>query len=529
MRDVFLYPFEQAVKKAHIGAVMPSYNENEGGIPSHANPWLLKQVLRKEWGFAGITVSDYLGVQQLQSLQHVAADMQAAGALALKSGVDMELPTPAGYAQLAEAVRAGTVSETDIDGAVTQVLTAKFRTGLFEHPYSDPDRAEAVVGSKQHAEVARKVADEAIVLLQNKNNTLPLNASQIKAVAVIGPNADKTRLGTYSGVPPYFVTVLEGIRKRVGPGAKVLYAEGCRISEPDKAPMLNMMAPYQPPNEEADRKLLKEAVDIAASAEVIILALGGNEVVSRESIGQVAPGMALFGDSDTLELPGRQNELVAAVSKLGKPVIAVLLNGRAYSMGDLTQQVPAIVEGWYLGQETGNAIAGVLFGDVNPSGHLPVTIARNVGQLPVYYYKTPAARRGYVFNENTPLFPFGFGLSYTTFSFGKPTVGQAQIPVDGRAKVSVTVTNSGSRAGDEVVQMYVHHPVSSVVQPVIALRGFKRIHLEPGKSETVTFEVGPEELSILNANRACNAAIPDVVACPGSGRITESTWNKFSF
>jgi len=518
MREVFLYPFEQAVTKAHIGAVMPSYNENNGGIPSHANPWLLKQVLRKEWGFAGITVSDYLGVQQLDSLQHVAADAQAAGALALKSGVDMELPTAAGYVKLADAVRSGTVSEADIDEAVARVLTAKFRAGLFERPYADPARAEAVVGSRQHAELARKVADESIVLLQNKNNTLPLNASQIKTIAVIGPNADKVRLGSYSGVPPYFVTLLDGIRKRVGSGAKVLYAEGCRISEPDKSPTLNSLAPYQPPNEEADRKLLKEAVDTAASADVVVLALGGNEVVSRESIGQIAPGMSMYGDSDTLDLPGRQNELVAAVSKLGRPVIAVLLNGKAYSIGDLTRQVPAIVEGWYLGQETGNAITGVLFGDVNPSGRLPVTIARSAGQLPVYYYKTPAARRGYVFNENTPLFPFGFGLSYTKFSYGKPTADQPQIPVNGRAKVSVTVTNSGSRAGDEVVQMYIHHPVSSVVQPVIALRGFKRIHLEPGKSETVTFDIGAEELSILDASmrRVVEPGRVDVLVGPNS-------------
>lgn len=180
-------------------------------------------------------------------------------------------------------------------------------------------------------------------------------------------------------------------------------------------------------------------------------------------------------------------------------MIAVLLNGKAYSIEELVSEVPAIVEGWYLGQETGNAIAGVLFGDVNPSGHLPVTIARNVGQLPVYYYKTPAARRGYVFHDNTSLFPFGFGLSYTTFTFGKPTFDRDRISANETAKVSVTVTNSGARAGDQVVQMYVHHPVSSIVQPVIALRGFKRVHLEPGASTTVSFDVGPDQLSILNA------------------------------
>jgi beta-glucosidase len=499
MRQVFLYPFEQAVTKAHIEAVMPSYNENNGGIPSHANPWLLKQILRRQWGFTGLTVSDYSAVEELATLQHVAVDKPAAGVLAFNSGVDVELPSPSGYAELAAAVRAGKVSSKELDAAVARVLTAKFRAGLFEHPYTDPGRAAQVVGNKEHAALARKVADEAIVLLSNKDNVLPLDAGKIKTLAVIGPNAKKMRLGTYSGIPPYFVTVLDGIRSRVGSGTNVVYAEGCRISEPDAAPNLNDFSPYQAPKEEADDKLIKEAVETARSADVIVLALGGNENVSRESIGDVGMGKPSYGDSDTLELPGRQNELATEIAKLGKPMVAILLNGKAYSVEKLSQQVSAIVEGWYLGQETGNAIAGVLFGDVDPSGHLPVTIARNVGQLPVYYYKTPAARRGYVFDDNTPLFPFGFGLSYTTFSFGKPSIDRERISAREKAMVSVLVSNTGSRAGDEVMQMYIHHPVSSVVQPVIALRGFKRIHLEPGKSTTVTFEVGANELSIINA------------------------------
>ena len=500
MRSVFLYPFQQVVQKGHIAAVMPSYNENDGGIPSHENPWLLKEILRKEWGFTGLTISDYFAVQQLATLQHVAADEHAAGVLAFNSGLDMELPSAIGFVDLAAAVKAGKVSTKDLDAAVGRVLSAKFRAGLFEHPYVDPDKAAAVLGSKDHAVLARKVADEAIVLLKNKDNALPLDANKIKTLAVIGPNANKTRLGTYSGLPPYYVTVLDGITKRVGDGTKVVYAEGCRISEPDSGPSLNDFMAYKAPDEAKDRALIKEAVETAGSADLIVLALGGNEVASRESIGQMGPGMApAYGDSDTLELPGRQMELVNEIAKLGKPMVAVLLNGKAYSIGDLAEKVPAIVEGWYLGQETGNAIAGVLFGDVNPSGRLPVTVARNVGQLPVFYYKTPAARRGYVFNDNSPLYPFGFGLSYTTFSYGKPTVDREQMSAKDKATVSVTVTNTGSRAGDEVVQMYVHHPVSSVVQPVIALKGFKRVHLEAGKSETVTFEVGADELSILNA------------------------------
>jgi beta-glucosidase len=499
MRGVFLYPFEQVIKNAHVEAVMPSYNENIGGIPSHANPWLLQQVLRKEWGFTGLTASDYMAVDQLASLQHVAPSAAAAGVLAFNAGVDMELPAPAGFPALVAAVQSGKVSQQRLDEAVGRVLSAKFRAGLFEHPYVDEDRAAKEVGNKDHGKLVRQVADETIVLLQNKNNVLPLDSAKFKTIAVIGPNGKKARLGGYSGIPPYYVSVVDGIEKRAGAATKVVFAEGCRISEPDTAPNLNTMGVYKAPAPEADEKLMQEAIETAKSADVIVLALGGNEIVSRESMGNLAPGMSMMGDSDTIELPGRQNELVHEIAKMGKPMVAVLLNGKAYAIEQLASEVPAIVEGWYLGQETGNAVAGVLFGDVNPSGHLPVTIARNVGQLPVYYYKTPAARRGYVFHENTPLFPFGWGLSYTTFTFTKPTVDREKISIGESAKVSVTVTNTGSRGGDQVVQMYVHHPVSSVVQPIIALRGFKRIHLEPGASTTVSFSVGPEQLAILDA------------------------------
>jgi beta-glucosidase len=506
MRQVFLYPFQQAIEVGHIGAVMPSYNENNGGIPSNSNPWLLRQILRKEFNFTGITVSDYFAVEQLATLQHVAADKQAAGILAFSSGVDMELPTPSGYPYLADAVKSGKVPEVLLDEAVARVLSLKFRTGLFDHPYTDADRLKENVGTPAHAALARKVADEAIILLKNQANLLPLDPAKIKTLAVIGPNADKVRLGDYSGTPSYFVTVVDGIRKRLGSSSKVVYAEGCRISEPDTSPMMNTMMPYGVPDEAKDGKMIQQAIETAQSADVVVLVLGGNESISRESFGDTG-GMVptSYGDSDTLELPGRQNELVTEILKLGKPVVAVLLNGKAYSINLLARSVPAILEGWYLGQETGNAVAGVLFGDVNPSGHLPVSIARNVGQLPVFYYKTPAARRGYVFDENTPLFPFGFGLSYTTFSYGKPTVSSPQIAAGDKTRVSVIVSNSGSRAGDDVVQMYIHHPTSSVVQPVIALRGFQRVHLEAGESKTVSFDVGPEQLSILN--REMKAAV----------------------
>lgn len=519
MRSIFLYPFEQAVKNAHIEAVMPSYNETLGGLPSSANPWLLKEVLRKEWGFTGITVSDYTAIEELSTVQGMAADKAAAGILAFKSGVDMELPEPSAYPGLVEAVKTGKISEAELNESVGRVLTAKFNAGLFEHPLVDTGRAAREVGTDDHRKLARRVADEAIVLLKNQDHLLPLDPSSIRTLAIIGPNANKERLGGYSGLPGYYVTVLDGIKKRLGDGTKVLYAEGCRISEPDSAPNMNGFTPYKAPSQEKDSKLIDEAIETAKNADVVVLVLGGNENVSRE-----ATSNELLGDTDTLELPGRQNELVDKIAKLGKPMVAVLLNGRAYAIEPLSRQAPAIVEGWYLGQETGNAIAGVLFGDVNPSGHLPVTIARNVGQLPVFYYKMPKSRLGYVFSDNSPLYPFGFGLSYTTFSIGKPTLDRQTMSRNDTARVSVTVTNTGKRAGDQVVQMYIHHPVSSFAQPIILLRGFSRIHLEPGASTIVTFDVGPEQIEILDANmkKVVEPGQVDIMIGPNSAETTKA-------
>ncbi|MGA2730619.1 MAG: glycoside hydrolase family 3 N-terminal domain-containing protein, partial [Terracidiphilus sp.] len=268
MRTVFLYPFEQVVKNAHVEAVMPSYNENNGGIPSHANPWLLQQILRNEWGFTGLTVSDYTAVSELASRHHLVVNAAAAGVLAFKSGVDMELPAPAGFPALVDAVKSGKIPEKDLDSAVGRVLSAKFRAGLFEHPYIDENRAGKEVGSNDRIALARHVADEAIVLLQNKNNILPLDPTKIRTLAVIGPNGKKERLGGYSGLPPYYVSIVDGIQKRAGSNTKVLFAEGCHISEPDSAPNVNTMGVYKAPTAEGDQTLLNEAIETATTADV---------------------------------------------------------------------------------------------------------------------------------------------------------------------------------------------------------------------------------------------------------------------
>ncbi len=512
LREVFLPPFEKAVKVAGVGAVMPSYNENSGGVPSSVNSWLLKDVLRKEWGFTGMTSSDWFAVTELYSKHHIAQSDADAGVQAFSAGLDMETPNAAGFPALVDAVRAGKVSQKDLDAAVARVLTLKFRAGLFEHPLTDLAQTQALVGNPANIPLARKVADEAMVLLKNDNQLLPLDPTKVRKLAIIGPNADKVRLGGYSSKPAYFVTVLDGVRKRVGDKVEVSYAEGVRISEPDHDPMANKLAAYVAPSAEKDAALIAQAVETARAADVVVLVLGDNETVTREAFGSFGGRPASLGDTDDLELPGRQNELVREVMKLGKPTVAVLLNGRPYSIVQLSQAVPAIVQGWYLGQETGNAVAGVLFGDVNPSGKLPVSIARNVGQLPAYYYKTPQARLGYVFNDNSPLYPFGYGLSYTRFTYGAPVLDKTVIARGGAARVSVAVTNAGERAGDEIVQMYVHPKTSSVVQPVLRLAGFDRVTLAPGETKTISFAVGPEQLAIWNRQmkRVVEPGIVDV-------------------
>ena len=492
IREQFLYPFEVAVKEGHIGAVMPSYNEIDG-IPSHANSWLLDQVLRKEWGFEGLTISDYWGIMLLQVGHKVAATQAEAGRQAMTAGVDLEFPWAWGYAELPSLIRSGQVSMTSLDAAAGRVLRAKFLAGLFEKTEVDAAQAERMVGAESSRTLARKAADRAIVLLKNEGSLLPLDRQRIGTLAVIGPNADRTLLGAYSGTPPYFVTVLEGIRKAAGP-MKVVHAAGCRITSDDKySPSFSSMRIVKPADPVEERKTISEAVEMAKGADAVVLVLGGNEYVSREAISD-----QVLGDADTLELPGLQDELAAAILKLGKPVVAVLLNGRPYSVNFLAKNVPAILEGWYLGQETGNAVAGVLFGDVNPGGRLPVTIPRNVGQIPAYYYQKPMAKRGYVLSDKTPLFPFGHGLSYTTFTYSGLSVSPDKIGPAGTATVSVEVANTGTRAGDEVVQMYIRDDVSSVTRPVMELRGFERVSLEPGEKRVVRFPITPDRLSFLD-------------------------------
>jgi beta-glucosidase len=491
LREFFLPSFQAAVQEAGIMSVMASYNEIDG-VPAHANKWLLDKVLRQEWGFTGNVVSDYYGIPQMESLHHIAANKAEAAKLALEAGVDIELPDPDAYKNLVQLVKDGKVSEAALDKAVARNLKTKFLLGLFENPYVDPERAATVTNSTAHRELAAEAARRSIVLLKNENSLLPLDRTKLKSLAVIGPNADRAHLGGYSDNPGRGISILQGITDKVGSKLKVTYAEGCKITQEGG----NWWADTSHLSNAADdAKLIAQAVETAKAADVAVLVLGGNEDTNKEGWADNH-----LGDRDSLELLGRQNDLVKAVLETGKPTIVMLINSGPLSVNYIAEKVPAILEGFYLGQETGIAVADVLFGDYNPAGKLPVSFPRSVGQLPIYYNHKPTAKRGYLFTSKEPLFPFGYGLSYTTFEFSKLQVAQPQIGVNGRAEVSVTVTNTGKVAGDEIVQLYIRDLVSSVTRPVLELKDFKRISLAPGESKTVNFTITPDKLSFLDLN-----------------------------
>jgi beta-glucosidase len=488
LREVFLPSFEAAVREAGVATVMASYNEVDG-IPSHANRWLLRDVLRGEWGFSGVVVSDYFGIAELDRKHHVVEDLRAAGRRAIESGVELELPEPDGFATLAEEVKAGHVAMARVDEAVAHVLRAKVLLGLFEHPYVEgPPPAETPADRA----VALRAAEEAIVLLKNEGNALPLDAAHVKSIAVIGPNAAVCRLGGYSGVPDRAVGILEGIAARAGARVKVTSAQGCGLTKGGRGWNDDTVELSDPKD---DARSVDEAAKVAAAADVTVLVLGQNEQLSREAWDDNHRG-----DRMSLDLVGKQMDLARAVFATGKPTIVVLIHGSPLGVEELAQGARALVDGFYLGEETGTAMAAVLFGDVSPAGRLPVSVPRSVGTIPEYYDHKPSARRPYLFEELGPLWPFGFGLSYTTFRYEGLAVTPPRIPPDGHATVAVTVTNAGTRASDEVVQMYVHDLVSSVTRPVRELKAFRRIHLAPGASQRVEIPIGPPELSFYDAN-----------------------------
>jgi beta-glucosidase len=519
IRENFLVPFQAAVQEAKVGSVMASYNEIDG-IPSHINHWLLDRVLRQEWGFPGYITSDGDGLQMLVNTHAVAATKADAARLAIAAGVDYDLSDGSVYRTLVSQVKQGIVPESDVDRAAGRVLATKFRLGLFDNPYVDSDYAEKITNSAEHRQLALKAANEVVVLLKNEKNLLPLDLTKLKTIAVIGPNAEGVHLGGYSRDPVHGVSVLQGIRNRVGSKANVLYAEGCKLTDakPDWHGWFADNVKLVEPKTQVEN--IQAAVDAARKADVAILVVGENESTNREAWSEQH-----LGDRDSLDLVGAQNDLVKAVVETGTPTVVLLINGRPLSINYIAEHVAAILEGWYLGEEGGTAAANVLFGDVNPGGKLPITFPHSVGDLPDFYNHKPSANRTYAFSTRKPLYPFGYGLSYTTFRFENLRVEPPQIGVGGTAKASVDITNTGARDGDEVPQLYIHQKIASVTRPVMQLKGFQRVALKPGETKTVEFTITPEMLSMLNVDmhRVVEPGIFEVMVGPSSDQTSKVT------
>ncbi|MGH7508263.1 MAG: beta-glucosidase BglX [Gemmatimonadales bacterium] len=477
LHEIYLPPFRSAVD-AGAQSVMAAFNEI-AGVPMHAHRHLLRDVLRDDWGFDGVLVSDYTGIMEL--IRHgVAGDSAAAGALALRAGVDVDMVSTIYLNQLPRLVREGLVAESLVNQAARRVLRAKYSLGLFADPYrySDPARERARTLTPEHLAHAREMARKSIVLLKNSTRTLPF-ARRLRTVAVIGPLADDARsaLGSWAaaGRPEDAVTVLAGIRSAVSQGTRVLYAQGAEV-------------------EGTDTTGFAEAARIARAADAVVLVLGEHQDMSAEARNR-----------SSLDLPGVQQALAERVHATGRPVAVVLMNGRPLSTPWLEANVPAIVEAWYLGVQMGPAVADVLFGDYNPGGKLPISVPRTVGQVPIYYNhkntgRPPEEKEKYTSKYSdvpwTPLYPFGHGLSYTRFEYGTLRLSAAKIRASDSITVSVEVTNTGDRAGDEVVQLYLRDDVASFTRPVKELRGFRRVTLEPGQTQAVTFTLARDDLAV---------------------------------
>ncbi|WP_282122051.1 beta-xylosidase [Algibacter mikhailovii] len=486
LREVYLPSFEAAVKEAQVGSVMPGH-QDFNGVPCHMNTWLLKDILRDELGFDGFIVSDNNDVGRLETMHFIPETRTKAAILGLKAGVDMDLVIGKNVELstyhsniLKDTVIQDPALMPYIDKATSRILTAKYKLGLFDAKQKEIDEETVNAGREEHREFALELAEKSIIMLKNDNNLLPIDLSKIKSLAVIGPNAHEEKpkkgtyklLGGYSGLPPYYVSVLDGLKKKVGDKVKINYAKGCDIDSFSK-------------------EGFPAAVSAAEESDAVVLVVGSSHRTCGEG-----------GDRSDLDLYGVQNELVEAIHKTGKPVIVVLINGRPLSINYIAENVPSVLETWYGGMRAGDAVANVIFGDVNPGGKLTMSFPRSVGQVPVTYLERPdfigSGKGKYRFTDKSPLFPFGYGLSYTTFKYGEAKLEQNTITKEGSTTVSVEVTNTGDSVGDEVVQMYVRDDFASVGRYLKMLKGFERVTLKPGETKTVTFNLGFDALNVLN-------------------------------
>jgi beta-glucosidase len=489
LRENYLVPFAAVIKATNPALIMPSYNEVEG-VPSHANVELLQKTGRERLGFRGAYFSDYDGISNLVSQHHIARNEDEAAILAMKTGVDADLPEGQVYARLPDLVRAGRIDQSQLDAAAGRILAMKFEAGLFEHPYADVRRAVRETNTPADIALARKAAQKSLILLKN-DGILPLDPQARLKLAVIGPHADQPMFGGYSGRNRKAVSILAGIKAAVGPNVSVRHADGVWITEPDPGVSEAWRASVRPVPEHENDPRIAAAVELAKQSDIILLVLGDSPTITRESVGE-----SFTGDRSTLGLFGDQDALVEAMIATGKPIVTLLLNGRPLAVTRLAEKANAVFEGWYLGQEAGNAFADVLFGRMNPGGKLTVSIPRSVGELPAFYNRHPSSDLNfYVEGKRAPLFAFGYGLSYTTFEISAPRLARQQIGSGESVAVDVDVTNTGKRVGDEVVQLYIRDDVSSVPRPILELKAFQRVALKPGERRTVRFELGPDALA----------------------------------
>lgn len=500
MYNVYFPPYKAAVD-AGVGSIMASFNEVEG-IPATGNYWLQNQVLRKEWGFKGLNVTDYTGIKEM--IEHGVGDMQASSALALRAGVDMDMVSEGFLSTLKKSLQEGKVTYSEIDQAARRILEAKYRLGLFADPYKycDSERAKKEVYSTDNRAIARSTAAQSMVLLKNNNQLLPLQAKG--KIAVIGPLADnpENMPGTWSVASKHSnaVSLLKGLKETYGKQVEFLYAKGANFDyDPEFEGKITMFGKKAYRDERPKEEILKEAVEAANRADVIIAALGE----ASESSGEAASMV-------NLELRQSQKDLLAALKKTGKPIVLVLFNGRPMVINDEIEKADALLNVWFPGSEAGYAISDVLFGKVNPSAKLPVTFPRNVGQIPLYYNHKNTGRpltdenvwekfrTAYLDSPNLPLFPFGFGLSYTTFTYSDINVSAKNLQGNGKLTASVTLTNTGKYDGAEVVQLYIRDVVGTNTRPLKELKGFQKVMLKAGESKTVSFEITPEDLKYYN-------------------------------
>jgi beta-glucosidase len=484
LREVFLPSWQAGIMKGGALGVMATYPAIDG-MPTHASEKLLTRILRNEFGFDGLVLSEGGGIGTIV-YEGIAATQKEAGAISLAAGLDVGISYESGFMlDLLDSVREGKVPMSLIDRAVSRILKQKFRLGLFEKSLVDTDRAVQIVHQPAHQELSLQAARESIVLLKNEKGLLPLKKT-LRSIAVIGPIADSRTSGLGDYAPKRIlqpvVTVLEGIKQAVSPETTVTYVQGCDSTSPE-------------PNE------IAQAKEAAAKAEVAIVVVGERQGGGRPSIDGEG------NDAATLELTGLQEELVKAVHSTGTPTVVVLINGRALAVRWVAQNVPALVEAWLPGEKGGTAVAEVLFGDINPSGRLSVTIPRHVGQLPVYYNYKKSKRswlrengRSYVDMDARPLYPFGHGLSYTQFEYSDLQLSAPEIAATNGIELQLRVKNAGDRAGKETIQLYIEDVVSSVSTPVKQLRGFAKVALEPGETKTCTFKLTPDDLALYDAD-----------------------------